>query len=404
MSEETIDPPPLPMVLSRAADPTDPTTGWLELVPAEQYGRAVMVKSASGPLRERLRREAELLRELPGSALVELIDTHESESTTSLVLGWAGASTMADTSQLPTAVLLRAVQLTAEAVAGLHRAGWSHGRLAGEHVIVSPRGGVRLCSLSAARPTGADPSGRLGDCAALGTIVEAAAEELSTRGRAERRYSHALRRELHGRGTADRTHGPADPRRVIAAVDELRNKRIGTWGACFPRRPRRRRAAALAIALMLLLVGAVASSALDRPWKASAAPGQTAPTAEANGSPARPPRNASAAGAGRHGPGATAVAPIVALDGARYRVGLPGDVALSGDWDCDGRVTIALLRPATGELFEFPPDPAPTGTTSAALRYTIFGGLTLGRGRDAQGRPTCDRLLVRTPLGWKEPK
>jgi hypothetical protein len=34
-------------------------------------------------------------------------------------------------------------------------------------------------------------------------------------------------------------------------------------------------------------------------------------------------------------------------------VGRAGDRPAVGDWDCDGRATVALLRPATGEVFVF---------------------------------------------------
>lgn len=44
---------------------------------------------------------------------------------------------------------------------------------------------------------------------------------------------------------------------------------------------------------------------------------------------------------------------IVEAGGDRFEVGLPGDQAVVGDWDCDGVVTVALLRPSTGEVFVF---------------------------------------------------
>ena len=45
---------------------------------------------------------------------------------------------------------------------------------------------------------------------------------------------------------------------------------------------------------------------------------------------------------------------VLESDGRRYRVGQAGDAVLVGDWDCDGRPTPALFRPATGEVFVFP--------------------------------------------------
>jgi hypothetical protein len=36
-----------------------------------------------------------------------------------------------------------------------------------------------------------------------------------------------------------------------------------------------------------------------------------------------------------------------------WLAGRPGDIAVVGDWDCDGRATVASLRAATGEVFVF---------------------------------------------------
>jgi hypothetical protein len=52
--------------------------------------------------------------------------------------------------------------------------------------------------------------------------------------------------------------------------------------------------------------------------------------------------------------GAIVVVPLI--DGEpprRYEIGLPGDLMVLGDWDCDGIDTPALYRPATGQLFKF---------------------------------------------------
>jgi hypothetical protein len=43
----------------------------------------------------------------------------------------------------------------------------------------------------------------------------------------------------------------------------------------------------------------------------------------------------------------------VTVGGTTWRAGRAGDVAVVGDWDCDGRATIASLRVGTGEVFVF---------------------------------------------------
>lgn len=43
----------------------------------------------------------------------------------------------------------------------------------------------------------------------------------------------------------------------------------------------------------------------------------------------------------------------VTVGATTWRAGRPGDVAVVGDWDCDGRATVASLRASTGEVFVF---------------------------------------------------
>jgi hypothetical protein len=44
----------------------------------------------------------------------------------------------------------------------------------------------------------------------------------------------------------------------------------------------------------------------------------------------------------------------VAVDGVRYAVGQAGDLLAVGDWECDGRATVAVVRRPGGEVFLFP--------------------------------------------------
>jgi hypothetical protein len=43
----------------------------------------------------------------------------------------------------------------------------------------------------------------------------------------------------------------------------------------------------------------------------------------------------------------------LAINSERYAVGQPGDELVVGDWHCDGKPTLALLRPTTAEVFLF---------------------------------------------------
>jgi hypothetical protein len=74
--------------------------------------------------------------------------------------------------------------------------------------------------------------------------------------------------------------------------------------------------------------------------------------------------------------------------GARYEVGEPGDEAAVGDWGCDGQPTLALLRPATGEVFVFDRW-ADDEDVAARLIGRAPGGVALAPGR------SCAEIEVR---------
>ena len=64
---------------------------------------------------------------------------------------------------------------------------------------------------------------------------------------------------------------------------------------------------------------------------------------------------------------------VLIHDGVRYELGRRGDVALLGDWDCDGKATPAAWRPSTREVFYFagwanPGEPLPAARRVHATR------------------------------------
>ena len=81
--------------------------------------------------------------------------------------------------------------------------------------------------------------------------------------------------------------------------------------------------------------------------------------------------------------------------GRRYAIGVPGDIVLAGDWDCDGVRTPSIVRPGTGAVVLFDAWPDPGATISMPIRWQIAG---LSDARvEAQG--SCDVLRVRTASG-----
>lgn len=83
--------------------------------------------------------------------------------------------------------------------------------------------------------------------------------------------------------------------------------------------------------------------------------------------------------------------PVVEHAGHRYGLGRPGDVALVGDWDCDGKPTPALYRPSTGEAFVFDTwaTAARPSRAVSAGRHRQGGVASVSKGSDG-----CDQLSV----------
>lgn len=87
---------------------------------------------------------------------------------------------------------------------------------------------------------------------------------------------------------------------------------------------------------------------------------------------------------------------VVAVAGTRYAVGAPGDRVAVGDWDCDGEVTAAALRPGTGEVFVFTTWARPGAPVEVAAVAVVPGATGL-----APGPPGghCPGLVAVTPDG-----
>jgi hypothetical protein len=76
----------------------------------------------------------------------------------------------------------------------------------------------------------------------------------------------------------------------------------------------------------------------------------------------------------------------------RWRVGNEGDVVVVGDWDCDGRATPAVLRPASGRLSVFD-EWADVGGELTARDVGVTEGATHLAPRG------CGRAVLRTSTG-----
>ena len=79
---------------------------------------------------------------------------------------------------------------------------------------------------------------------------------------------------------------------------------------------------------------------------------------------------------------------MVSWSGHRWSLGERTDQAIVGDWGCDGRETVAVLRPRTGALFRFDAWPAPGREIAVEPFRRVAGAETLSPGTG------CGQLVV----------
>jgi hypothetical protein len=114
-------------------------------------------------------------------------------------------------------------------------------------------------------------------------------------------------------------------------------------------------------------------------------PSTTAPRATT--SPPTTPTTSAAAPAA-----APTDAPVVVHEDRRYQVGVAGDLAVVGDWRCDGSALVALYRPSSGSVFVFHSWPRPGERVESTAVTVTPAGTAVG----ADPRPDgCVDLVVR---------
>jgi hypothetical protein len=281
------------------------------------------------PARDRLRREAIALRRAAHPAVVRLTSFTDLADRTELVVEHHGDATLLTTAPPDGPSALAFGASLASTVADLHDIGVVHTRLSPDHVLVAPGGRPVLTGLSGVGD--GDPTG---DVRALGALFELLATSVPEP--AERRNRKAIATLL---AVADHARGgePAPNARDLAA-------RLGRA----PRRGHRPAPRTLltgAGLVVLLAVGGFAVPRLtggDLPDEAALPRDPTTVPAPATTTATTTPTAATEADPVR-----------LEVDGAVYELGRAGDIAVSGDWDCDGRPGVALLRPDSGIVFTF---------------------------------------------------
>ncbi len=387
----------------------DPPPGWATdddhlsgRRPPRRAGEHV-VKSASGRDRSRLRHEADLLGRLEGASVVELVELRELDEQTELVTVDAGSRSLADLDLGTAELSLRALQRAVESIADLHRRGWTHGAVCGEHAVVNARGSVRLCSLGTARPIGTGSTEVDDDLRGLLAIVEGvAAATPDVRGVTDRLHARSRARALRHLATTARARlagGELDAGQLATSLRELRRRSAGDG-----LRPSRR---AVAIVLAAMAIATLIWwTWFDRSVPDTAQVSTTsAPSSPASTMTAVDRSSCIGARVDVDGDGCDddvhVDGEVVEVAGSRYALGIAGDVAAVGDWNCDGLATARLLRITTGEVFEFPNWATSDADESGELIGVVDGALGAVRGDDPD-EIGCDVFYVVGPDGTKE--
>ncbi len=406
----------------------------------------VLRKSARGGQRAALRREAEVLRALGGHGVVRLIELVDGADVTELVLVDTGGPSLAAALADPATDSRSALRLLADAcdaVSRLHEQGWAHGDLRADHVLLTRRHHIRLCSLGDAVTLDTEPDAGRADRVALLRIVDDWTRSAGTDG-------SPMSSRIRSRVLARRTHRlPDDPDpRLLGRI----LRRTAATGLPVPSRERihlplplrsGRRVRRVAVpAITIILAAGIAWFALpsqgaDPGPGGSDSGGGTAHTTEmstttiSTGPTTTGPTTATTTAA----PGAAPAAPetragagcraversrpdvdgdgcgddvsiehdVVVAGGHRYRVGRVGDLAAIGDWDCDGTSTIAVLRPEDGTVHVFDHWALDGRPAQAATWGRVDGAASIAAPADGCGAPrvttTSGSVQTVTPTG-----
>jgi len=376
--------------------------------------------------RAHMRAEAARLAAIDHPGVVQFVELRETGEGPVLLTRYVGPRTLATIGPVTTGRAAGLVADLASTVADLHALGIVHGALGPEHVLVTGDR-VVLCGLAA------DPEGRVPADDVLGiglalrglldpeleeepipdrrpwrrvpwqgyrqrallTLADQATDDEPGRRPGARALADTIRELLGTPATAAAggnrpAAAPLGRRQAIVDLVAIRLRRRSRPSRERPTRPRRALALG-AVGAVVAAVGAVGATSRPAPGPVEAA--VTVPDL----SPSCPTPDAPVAADvdGDGCPNAVRIGPgWVEVDHRRYRVGRIEDEVRVGDWDGDGRATVALLRPDADEVWLFPSwDPEAAVTARFVGRFPDSDGLV------RRVRPDRDVLLVHHPDG-----
>ncbi|MGB1630903.1 MAG: hypothetical protein ACPHIC_08200 [Acidimicrobiales bacterium] len=339
--------------------------------------RLIAVHSAYGSVDcDRLRDEAEILRQLDHPGIVRLVD-HTEGPPARLRTIFVGPETWRTEPPIDEEVA-SSLSTVCATVADIHDSGLTHGDLRAEHVLVDSSGTPVLCGF--ARATAADSTTIAADVEALVSL----GRELAPRAGVERAAIETILAALEaGREDLRGTIRSLDQRRLPPASPPgpIDRRSIAAAGGC------------LAVMSIVALIAVVVLRSTDSttPPEATVEPSlefvedthptTTGPSPVVSADPPTVPRPVPNALELRYA-------------GRRYAIGRVGDIVVVDDWNCDGTPTPALLRPTTGAVAVFGQWPA-AGATVEPVVATVIADATDLVATDQE----CPLLRVVTSTG-----
>ncbi len=355
---------------------------------SDEDGRLVAVKQAADhpDAEARIRMEADALIRLDHPGVVQLVQLDEGPPVR-LVTSFVGPDSWARRPPTDAQHVAEGLAKVASIVADLHDSNITHGALISEHVLIGPGGRPVLCGLADSRPSTEETV--QADNQALASLIRELATELPANTGDQ---LNAVANHLDQGGAV---------RLATRELDQIARPESSSLVPTSTRRP-------LTIGVAALLVVAVVSFVFiglggSKRQGAVAAPNVGAGTSSSTGVVSTPQEVAAdrsatstiAATTDTVPTQASPESPVLVHGGRRFGVGLPGDIAVRVDWDCDGTATPALLRLATGEIAVFAHWPAPRQTIEPVFVTTIEGAV----GIDVDTADGCELLRARTTAG-----
>ena len=401
---------------------------------SRSQGRLIAVKQVPAIRTAEIEREAGMLKRLEHPGLVRFVDLVETaDGGRALHTEFVSSDTWATRPLTDPAERAAGMAALAAVVADLHHLGVAHMQLAPGHVLHGEDDRPVLCGLTLADE--ATPENRHVDLAALAELCH---DQNLDRGSLANKLESLADAARAGRLSARELARRLD---LLAAKRPTRTEPIRAVGGGFlqrlrPRVTRRSLITSGAVAIAVVVAFGLGSRRQGRqpapiihapppaespsaataegpmPADPSATGALPQPLAGVGDSPGtthallQPPAGIADAALGAPAPPAgpettiTAVpaheaAAVLEHGGRRYAVGATGDFVATGDWDCDGEATAAIVRPSTGDIVMFDAWPGPAQTVSLPVRWSVDSPT----GAEAVPHGQCDLLRVHTTAG-----